>query len=246
MQEKAEILEKEHDQQEKSHEQNELNSKREFLPDFNLQTTEASKIYDLHSIISHDEWSDLTIKFALRIIKKQDTTIREPKYYTDYVFEKLSKFDEIFAKSAKININSKIKILLYLDILLKMFRYRVVFKSPEEVAKETSIKPVFLFTILSKFYRKNAVPGSDGQRFKYNRDKTMDDKLICYIIVLALIFYDFKFDALELMQTLKLEKIKYFRYVNKYYKFYCLDLFHIVKKSAARYRIKQQRQQEKI
>lgn len=208
LQEKAEKIEQNLENIQQAHEKTELSAKREFLPDFNLQTEIPSKIYDIHSIISQDEWSELNIKYALKIVKKVDSPSRETRYYTDYIYQKLLKFNEIFANIPKININFKLKALIYLDILLKMFKYRVIYKIPEVLAKETLIKPIFINSVLNKFYRKSTVPGSDGNKFKYSRDKILDDKIVCHIIVLALIFFDLKMESMDLMQNLKLEKKK--------------------------------------
>ena len=205
LQEKALDIEKKMDEQDENHMSEELKSKRSFLPDFNLKSATPQKIYDIHSIISLDEWNALNIKYALKIIKNEASPSRELKFYTDFVYDKLVKFNDIFEKSKgkTINVVFKVKTLLYLDFLLKVFKNRSYHKPVEVVARELNMKPLFLQNILNKFYQMTPVQNSDKTGFKYNRIN--DDKMICYIIVLCLFFFDFNMEARGLSQYLKVD-----------------------------------------
>ena len=203
-------LEKKTEQQDENYKNEELKSKRSFLPDFNLKASTPQTIYDIHSIISIDEWNQLNIKYALKIIKNEASPSREMKYYTDFIHEKLIKFYEIFDKKTKKNVNVmyKLKTLLYVDFLLKIFRFRSYHKPLDIIAKELNIKPIFVQNILNKFYQLTPIQNSENSGFKYHRIN--DDKMICYIIVLCLFFFDFQMEARGLSQYLKVDTKRFF------------------------------------
>jgi len=206
LQEKALDIEKKLEELDENHMSEELKGKRGFLPDFNLKASTPQKIYDIHSIISLDEWNALSIKYALKIIKNEASPSRELKFYTDFVYEKLVKFNEIFEKKPKgknINVMFKLKVLLYLDFLLKVYKNRSYHKPVEVVARDLNVKPIFLQNILNKFYQMTPVQNLENNGFKYHR--VNDDKMICYIIVLCLFFFDFQMEARGLSQYLKVD-----------------------------------------
>lgn len=205
LQEKAFDLEKKNDEQEDLYQNQELKGKRTFLPDFNLKATNPQALYDIHSIVSLDEWNDLNIKYALKIIKNESSPSRELRYYSDYVYEKLIKFYEIFDKKNKknVNITFKLKILVYLDFLIKVFKYRSYHKPLEVISRELNIKPLFVQNILNRFYQLTPIQNGENTGFKYQR--VNDDKMICYIIVLCLFFFDFQMEARGLSHSLKID-----------------------------------------
>lgn len=207
--EKAVDLGRTKSEQDEKYKNEELKSKRNFLPEFNLNAMKPQTIYDIHSIISIEEWNELNVKYALKIIKNEASPSRELRYYSDYIYEKLVKFHEIFEKkNAKKNVNVifKLKILIYLDFLLKVYRFRSYNKPLEIVSKELNIKPIFLKNILEKFYQLTPSQNFENNNFKYQR--ITDDKMICYMIILCLFFYDFQMDAFGLFQSLKIDKKK--------------------------------------
>ena len=205
MQEKALDIEKKIEAQDANYKNEELKGKKSFLPDFNLKASTPNTIYEIHSIISLDEWNELNVKYALKIIRNEASPSRELRFYTDFVHEKLVKFNEIFDKKVKKNVNVtfKLKTLLYLDFLLKIFRFRSYIKPLEIIAKELNIKPIFVQNILSKYYQLTPIQNYENNGLKYHR--VNDDKMICYIIVLCLIFFDFQMDARGLSQYLKVD-----------------------------------------
>lgn len=194
-------------EQDEKNKNEELRSKRVFLPEFNLNALKPQLIYDIHSIITIEEWNEINIKFALKIIKNEASPSRELKYYSDFIYEKLVKFNEIFDKKntkKNVNVTFKLKILIYLDFLLKIFRFRSYNKPLDVISKDLNIKPLFVQNILNKFYQLTQNP--DNNSFKYQRAN--DDKMICYIIILCLFFFDFKMEAFALCQLLKIDKKK--------------------------------------
>jgi len=73
----------------------------------------------------------------------------------------------------------------------------------EVVARDLNVKPIFLQNILNKFYQMTPVQNLENNGFKYHR--VNDDKMICYIIVLCLFFFDFQMEARGLSQYLKVD-----------------------------------------
>ncbi|KAL4444827.1 hypothetical protein ABPG74_016035 [Tetrahymena malaccensis] len=186
----------------------EIDSKREFLPEFDLETKNPTEIYSLNSIISPEDQK--TLSFAAEYIKKRDLIKSECKNMTHLVRNLLFDFQTHFG--GRNNQSLIAKQLVYLDYLLRVAnKVKLSGKTLDEVSKETNIPADLLKNILKNFYQ----AFQSGSGVFYQRSQALKDKLISYIIVLALMVFDYKFDAAPLASLLKIEPKRFLTYAKE-------------------------------
>lgn len=185
--------------------QKEWNRKRTFLPDFNLSAKSAGKIYNVRSIISEDDYSELYISelykpgIAIHYVR----TIMESLSYYNKEGETNQELDEDQKKTQ----DAKKKQILYLNYLIKMKKLKKVDKDLTEVSESMKMPLNLIQGILDKFYEQGKSEGQGvGQGIKYSKTKALDIKMTCYILILNLIICDFKVNLKPLMNLLKMDE----------------------------------------
>lgn len=186
------------------------NQKQEFLPEFNLETSEVDKIYNLNSIITPEEMDAISVDALVVALKKNRIEQELQKMHvSDYVHGLLANFNQKFAHVQK-GRSVLLKRLLYLDFYIKLSsRFKFQSSSMEEIAKQCGIDLIFIKQFLQKFYQ--ASPVQENQ-ILYIRSQSLKDKFICYALVLALSIFDFKMDGSALALGLKIDKRKIIDY----------------------------------
>lgn len=81
----------------------------------------------------------------------------------------------------------------------------------EAISVETGIPSILLKNILKNFYQ----AFQESNSVVYQRTQQLKDKLILHIIVLALIIFDFKFEAGPLAALLRIEPKKFLAYAKE-------------------------------
>ena len=103
--------------------------------------------------------------------------------------------------------SSKLKCLVYLNWLLKFLEMRAIHKESEKLCEEMRMPQNTLKTILSRFFI--ASNRDQEEKVVYVKNSMLTDKLICYILVLALFYGDFEVDATTLIANMKIEPRRY-------------------------------------
>ncbi|KRX00499.1 hypothetical protein PPERSA_08892 [Pseudocohnilembus persalinus] len=182
----------------------EENSKRQFLPEFDMLATEPSKIYDINSIISKEEFENIKCEPIMAALKK-----KQKNQGDDQLIQLTKPFNEFISKY-KASTSYILKYLMYLDNLLKFaYKKQLTKASLEEVAQEVRVDAIFAKHILAKYYQ--ATPQAENKML-YLRSPQLTDKLICHIIVLGLFAFGFKMDVSYLGLVLKLDQKKLISY----------------------------------
>ena len=82
---------------------------------------------------------------------------------------------------------------------------RFIHKAPQQLADEFKVNIITIKSLLSRFYIQNE---KEKDKISYSRNDMLTDKLIFYIIILALFLNDFEFDATGLQAQLKIDPKK--------------------------------------
>mmetsp|Transcript_37653 Transcript_37653/g.33671 ORF Transcript_37653/g.33671 Transcript_37653/m.33671 type:complete len:254 (+) Transcript_37653:292-1053(+) len=210
LKEKAEIFEKEREEKLEDPMAAAIQSRRDILPEFSLDATKPDKIYNLFSIISREEWDLIDVDDMRKSIKKDKIFEKGKKFYTNYVIEEMNaiKDDRKSFKSDAV-MSSKYKCLIYLNILLKCLKLRFIRKDAQQFAEELKVNPLIVKTILHRFFIMNE---REGDKISYSRNSMLTDRLTCFIVVLALIYNDYEFEASSLLNEMKIEPKKFAKY----------------------------------
>jgi hypothetical protein len=172
--------------------------KRAFLPDFNLSAKSAAKLYNLRSIISDEDDSELYLDNL------------DEGYNLHYYISNLYDAYDWDAMKDKARVEKK-KQLLYLNYLIKMKKLKKIDKPLEEVSESLGIPMTILRSMVDKFYEPIKVKKGEqsaGKGVKFSKTKALDLRLICYILILNLIIRDFKINLKPLMKVLKIDEPK--------------------------------------
>ena len=102
-------------------------------------------------------------------------------------------------------VGSKLKCLVYLNWLLRFLEMRVVYKTVEQLCDDMKMHQSNVKSILSRFF---IASSKEQDKIVYTRNTMLTDKLISYILILALIYGDYEFDAAGLVATMKIEHKK--------------------------------------
>ena len=173
--------------------------KRAFLPDFNLSAKSAAKLYNLRSIISDEDDSELYLDNL------------DEGYNLHYYISNLYDAYDWDAMKDKARVEKK-KQLLYLNYLIKMKKLKKIDKPLEEVSESLGIPMTILRSMVDKFYEPIKVKKGEqsaGKGVKFSKTKALDLRLICYILILNLIIRDFKINLKPLMKVLKIDEPKW-------------------------------------
>ena len=112
-----------------------------------------------------------------------------------------------------INVSKNIKYTVFLDNMIKFCLLpRVINKSPEELTQELNINPTILKYLLDTFSKPSFTFDDKLKHIKSNEHLL---KNIYYIIALAFFLYDFKFDALPLCESLKIDTKQMYFYLKE-------------------------------
>jgi len=192
-----------------------IQSKRELLPEFDLEAREPSKIYNFFSLIPREEFDAINTKDFAAAVNKEGVLEQKKKYLARFVAQEL---EDIKSKKKTFketsSFSSKLKCLIYLNWLLKFLEMRTIHKEPEKICEEMRMTQNNVKTILSQFF---ITSGSSKEQDKivYTRNAMLTDKLICYILILALFYGDFEFNATTLIANLKIEPKKFIKYIEE-------------------------------
>lgn len=197
-----------------------VQNKRETIPDFNLEARDPEKIYNLYSsinnyidplnyliVIPKDELDHIITKDYYAAAKKGEMTERFKKQCSRFTLQELEDIQtntKVFTSGS--NLTVKLKYLVYLNWLLRFLNMRSIHKTIDQLCDEFKIHQSSVKSILERFF----VPGpkEDEDKTVYLRNDQLTDKLICYILVLALIYGDYEFDATVLIATMKADPKK--------------------------------------
>lgn len=83
---------------------------------------------------------------------------------------------------------------------------KFIHKAPEQLCEELKVQPAVIKSILNRFFIAST---KEQDKIVYTRNTLLTDKLICYILVLALIYGDYEQDATNLVANMKIEPKKY-------------------------------------
>ena len=95
-----------------------------------------------------------------------------------------------------------------------------IYKTVQELSNEMKMHVKSAKSVLDKFYIVNL---KEGDNVKYIRNSMLIDKLICHIIILALIVHNYEMNGSQLATSLKLE-IKRSHLYESYINYLKLDL----------------------
>lgn len=189
-------------------------SKRELLPEFNLDAVDPEHVYNFNSIISKEEWEALNTKDFAAAVKKEGVLEKGKRYLSRFVAQELEEIkNEKRVFKGAFSFSSKLKCLIYLNWLLKFLEMRAIHKESEKLCEEMRMHQNNLKSILSKFF---IASNRDGEeKVVYVKNSLLTDKLICYILVLALFYGDFELDATTLIANMKIEPRKFPKYLDE-------------------------------
>jgi len=212
--EKAEKFEKSNEENKEDPRSAFILSKREMLPEFNLDAQEPEQVYNFDSIISKEEWEGLSTKEFAAAANKEGVLEKGKKYLSRFVAQELEdiKNKKRFFKGA-VSFSSKLKCLVYLNWLLKFLEMRAIHKEHDKLCEEMRMHQNNLKSILSKFFIASNRDQEDKVVFVKN--SMLTDKLICYILILALFYGDFELDATTLIANMKIEPKKFPKYLDE-------------------------------
>lgn len=128
----------------------EIESKRDFLPEFDLEARIPGEIYSLSSIITPEDLASLA--FAGDYIKKRDLLKTESKSMTHYARNLLFEFQATFG--GRSNGTLIAKQIVYLDYLLRIAnKVKLSGSNLDAIATETNIPAALIKNILKNFYQ---------------------------------------------------------------------------------------------
>ena len=159
-------------------------------------------------MIPREEFDAINTKEFAAAVNKEGVIEKNKKHYSRFVLQEL---EDIKNKKrtfgANVSFGSKLKILIYLNWLLKFLDMKVIHKEPEKLGEEMRLSQNNVKTILSQFFvTSNSTKEQD--KVVYTRNAMLTDKLICYILILALFYGDFDLNATALIANLKIEPKK--------------------------------------
>ncbi|KAM3128567.1 hypothetical protein pb186bvf_019335 [Paramecium bursaria] len=195
---KKQTLKDEIEIQKFEHEAEEQQLKVDLLPEFDDE-------YLIDSIIYPEDMENLDInKLQVYMTDKNEDHL---KYYNPYIIQLLKTLgDQDIGQQKQKGFNQKsihlvkLKYIEYLEILLKFQNKHTFTKGVQEISHELHIRNTDIVKrILNKFYQV-----TNDKQLQFNRSKFLQDKYFCYVIVLHLFIYNFKFNANELAKQLRL------------------------------------------
>eukprot|EP00331_Platyophrya_macrostoma_P007391 CAMPEP_0176420576 /NCGR_PEP_ID=MMETSP0127-20121128/8683_1 /TAXON_ID=938130 /ORGANISM="Platyophrya macrostoma, Strain WH" /LENGTH=417 /DNA_ID=CAMNT_0017801187 /DNA_START=25 /DNA_END=1278 /DNA_ORIENTATION=+ len=211
--EKADMLEKKLEENPENPVLLTIESKLLTLPEFDVETKDPSKIYNIGSIWDHEHNSQLNTAAFLSMLKKQDTK-KGKGFITKYLMDWSNNHE--FQKN-----KYKVQKAMVLNFLLKLMKKRNFNKPILELAKELEMPAPLVKEALDKFFFSKV---ADNQSIQYQSSKGLEAKLVCYIIVLALSLNDYEMDAEPLRVFMKIEDSLFIKY--------CTEIGCNVKKSS--------------
>jgi hypothetical protein len=107
---------------------------------------------------------------------------------------------------ATVEQTKKLKLIVFLNYLMKLYEAPFFFQTLPDKASELGIPFPIMKSLATKFYEE--IPQADSNKMKYARSSLLVDRLICYIIVVALIISDFLLNVNLVAQAMKLEQKK--------------------------------------
>ena len=200
---------------EKQQEDQELeNEKRSFLPDFNTQSDDPTKIYRISSIVSKEELESIPYEQYLVAVKSGTIgklTERMDRYVRSLFVDHLRTIRDLGNRRKEESV--LIRYMIYLDALLKFnFHQKFQVANLEEIALQTGVSSQLTRGILMRYYQ--ATLQNDNTTL-YVRSLAQKDKYYCYLIVLALAIWNFSMDATEFAIALKLDPKKFAQYAKE-------------------------------
>jgi len=206
--EKADFLEKQLKENPEDADTLNVASKRDLLPEFSLDARLPEQIYKLNSIISQDEWDNIPLEELKKILKKPHLLHKENKFYVKYVLAELLRYTEAAPKTEATG-DFKLRCLLYLNMLFKFLSVHNVFKTLQELSSEMKMNIKCVKSVVDKFYLINL---KDGDNAKFVRNSMLIDKIMCHIIILALMIHNYEMNGTVLQTALKLDSKKFIKY----------------------------------
>lgn len=158
-------------------------------------------------VVSKEEWEAINTKDFADAVNKEGVLEKKKKFLSRFVVQEL---EEVKNKTkvfkGAVSFTTRLKYLVYLNWLLKFLEMRAIHKDHDKLCEEMRMHQNNLKSILSKFF----IASNKDQEDKvvFVRNSMLTDKLICYILVLALFYGDFEFDATTLIANMKIEPKK--------------------------------------
>lgn len=174
-------------------------TRRAMLPPFNADAVKQDEVYDPESFLDVDHVEALVLQAQYFMDQIKDNSVRNftsTHSISGFVETSLVQVSQHHPEQHV----KKIGYIFYLHYLILLFRQRFpVRKSPTEFSTSLNIPPIVLQQLLAVFSDANHQNG----RLVFTQSKTLKDKLLIYILMMALVIRNYTLDLQELAQDLK-------------------------------------------
>ena len=154
----------------------ELERRRQYLPDFNPSAKTASKVYNVRSVVSDSHMEVLRNNNSVQAVKKWHPFVE------DIWARNLEKQPEDLKADYQLK-------LVYLNYLFELSRTKQIKGNLEEVALAKGIPYSVFGDMVQKFYHE-VISKEEYSGVKYTRSNELALKLESHIIVLALLLQE--------------------------------------------------------
>lgn len=110
----------------------------------------------------------------------------------------------------------RVRASIYLTYLVKFYKFpRIIKQTPKEVEESSNIPKEITERLLNTYAEITTAQGEgkSKRKFHYSKTKKLQDKLLCHIIILMLMIYDYQIDVKWIINALKIEFAKLVKYL---------------------------------
>eukprot|EP00698_Gefionella_okellyi_P018028 TRINITY_DN5371_c0_g1_i1.p1 TRINITY_DN5371_c0_g1~~TRINITY_DN5371_c0_g1_i1.p1 ORF type:complete len:458 (-),score=97.15 TRINITY_DN5371_c0_g1_i1:145-1473(-) len=181
-----------------------------YIPPYDLTATEPHQIYNVHDIILRTDRRALADGDLLKACTDPAhlSELRQKKKYPTHVLDAVAR---LVTKSVDESMRQRqCRALEYLTFMIEFTKLpRVISRNPGDVATELGIPPIIFDSLLQRFAAREQSATGD---VAYVRNAVLIDKLVAYIIVLALQLNGFALRQGPLAADLRLTATKFKAY----------------------------------
>lgn len=189
---------------------------KDVLPDHDVNETKPENVYRKESILPKELHEFINFKELHRAVKGEKELTdemynlyeRTSVFCMKYIVEEEKKQDKLPHHKFRVRAS------IYMTYLIRFYRCKnVITMDAKEMEEHLGIPKDISEHLLNTYAELTLAKGESNKKFHYVRNKKMQDKLLCHIIVLMLIIRDYKIDVKWIISALKIDFTKLVTYL---------------------------------